>query len=150
MTIWNTLGTPKLRNAPPRNKNNWGLLGVWWLASLTPKDFYLYSWADEYMTHLPPIHHPKKYCKMKWDERQPWLKLGSREFSTPSYPPINTSPFRPVCCCMAFFSLLSAPLERSSSYNVLAIADSMHISVRFHISIVITVHYCTSYLWCFF
>ncbi|CAM6064840.1 unnamed protein product [Sphagnum tenellum] len=61
------------------------------------------------------------------------VKVGSREFSTPSsYPPINTSPFRPVFCCMAFFSPLSAPLERSSSKLVqLCKSTSFQVSSKF-------------------
>ncbi|KAH8950311.1 hypothetical protein BDL97_10G078400 [Sphagnum fallax] len=57
------------------------------------------------------------------------VKVGSREFSTPSsYPPINTSPFRPVFCCIAFFSPLSAPLERNSKLVELCKSTSFQVS----------------------
>ncbi len=60
------------------------------------------------------------------------VRVGSLEFSTPSYLPITTFPFPPGFCCIAFFSPLSAPLESNSSKLIeLCKATSFQVSSKF-------------------
>jgi hypothetical protein len=133
LTVWNTLGTQKLRNPPTPKQKQFGPLRVWWLAPLTTKDFYLYGWAHEYVTHLPPINTPSKKIlqdEMGWTSTL--VRMGSLEFITPSYLPITTFPFPRSLCCIAFFSPLSAPSERSSSKFVeLCNFTSFQVSSKF-------------------
>ncbi len=49
-----------------------------------------------------------------------------------AYPPINTPPFHPDFCCIAFFSPMLAPLERNSSKLVeLCKCTSFQVSSKF-------------------
>jgi len=60
------------------------------------------------------------------------VRVGSLEFSTPSYLPITTFPFPLGFRCIAFFSPLLAPFERNSSNLVeLCNANSFQVSSKF-------------------